>query len=378
MSAGSDQIAATTPKIKACVVLPGHWSAVMGGAQYQTQCIVDAMIADGRFEVHYLARSIADDHLPDGYELHRVHTAFGQRKGYLFLDAPSLLRLLEKIRPDVIYQRTGSSYTGVTAWYAKRHRCRMIWHAASQADVSRDQLNGVGAFRLWQWADKKLLEYGIRNVGRIVTQTADQKAELQRSYGRKAAAVIRNFHPLPERQIAKPDRVRVIWLANLKRVKRPELFIDLARDLMDKTDADFTIVGALQGAPAWRQRLLARIEQTSNIEYLGALSQDAVNDLLAVSHILVNTSMSEGFSNTFIQAWMRHMPVVSLTVNPDDVFGDQKVGVCAGTYAQLVETTLALIEDSRRRCVMGDEAAAYAKRHHSQANVRQLLELMLP
>jgi len=378
MSTAGEQATTTMPKIKACVVLPGHWSAVMGGAQYQTQCIVDAMIADGRFEVHYLARSIADDHQADGYELHTVHTAFGRRKGYLFLDAPSLLRLLEKIRPDVIYQRTGSSYTGVTAWYAKRNQCRMIWHAASQADVSRDQLNGVGAFRLWQWADKKLLEYGIRRVGHIVTQTADQQAQLERSYGRQADAIIRNFHPLPGHLAAKPDRVRVVWLANLKRVKQPEIFIDLAKDLKDKTDAVFTIVGAPQGAANWRHRLLARIEETPNIEYLGALSQDAVNDLLAVSHILVNTSKSEGFSNTFIQAWMRHMPVVSLSVNPDKVFIEQRVGICAGTYPLLVEATLSLIEDAQRRRAMGKEAAAYAQRHHTQTNVHQLLDLMLP
>ena len=369
---------ALKPRIRVCVVMPGHWSAFMGGAQYQTQRIVEALVKDGRFKVHYLARSFAPDYQPDTYDVHTIHTLFGKRKGYLFLDAPSLLRTLKAIKPDVIYQRVGSSYTGVAAWYAVHNHCRMVWHTASELDVTPYRVNGAGVFRPWQWADKKILEYGVRYSPYVVTQTQDQQARLIQHYQRQAAAVIPNFHPLPKSAPRKPERVRVVWLANLKRLKRPEIFIDLARDLCARTDAQFTMVGAFQGSTKWRERIRQRIEETPNLEYLGYMPQDEVNELLAGSHILVNTSTSEGFSNTFIQAWMREMPVISLAVNPDGVFDDERLGLHTGSYAQLVHCTQSLIENGERRRLMGSQSAEYARCKHSDSNLRELLSLFVP
>lgn len=365
-------------KIKVCVVIPGHWSDTMGGAQYQAQRIVDALIEDGRFEIHYLARSFDANLQPVGYQLDPIHTLFGNRRGYQFLDGPSLLKTLKTIKPNVIYQRVGGSYTGVAAWYAVHSRCRMIWHVAHEMDVTPWGRSGSGISRPWQLVDKKLLEYGIRNVPHIVTQTRDQDELLQQGYHRRASAVIPNFHPFPRETPRKGKRARVVWLANLKRFKRPEIFIDLARDLRGKTDAEFVMVGGLQGSPDWRDNILRRIEETPNLQYVGYLPQEKVNELLSASHILVNTSTAEGFSNAFIQAWMRELPVITLSVNPDALLDDETLGIHAGTYDKLVTSVLALVDDEDRRQRMGSQAAEYARRTHSEANVQDLLELLVP
>jgi glycosyltransferase involved in cell wall biosynthesis len=81
---------------------------------------------------------------------------------------------------------------------------------------------------------------------------------------------------------------------------------------------------------------MAAIRATPNLEYLGEKSQDEVNELLARAHIYVNTSLFEGFANTFIQAWMRDVAVVSLHVNPDGVFDREGVGIHAGSEDELM------------------------------------------
>ena len=64
----------------------------------------------------------------------------------------------------------------------------------------------------------------------------------------------------------------------------------------------------------WQASLMRSIEATPNLEYLGQRTHAEVNELLARAHIFVNTSTHEGFPNTFIQAWLREVAVVSLSV----------------------------------------------------------------
>ena len=110
------------------------------------------------------------------------------------------------------------------------------------------------------------------------------------------------------------------------------------------------------------------IRDTPNIDYLGPLAQSEVNELLARAHIFVNTSVHEGFPNTFIQAWMREMPVVSLHVNPDDVLNRHGTGIFAGNEPRLAEAVRRLISEPTVRAEFAERARNYALQRHSLEN----------
>jgi len=362
-------------KKKICILIPGHWSHVMGGAQYQVMRLIKALAASGRYEITYLAKNYDPTFNPEDHRIVGLVNPWNTTRRGLFFDTGTVLRALKEINPDVVYQRVASSYTGIGAYYAKKSGCKLIWHISSDDDVTPFKFS-ISRDTILKYLDKKVSEYGLRNAHEIVAQTTDQAELLNKNYGRTPSAIIGNFHPLPTEPVRKIKPLEVIWIGNLKPMKQPELFFKLAKDLQDRTDARFTVIGAMQGSNRWRNALAHQMGHIKNLSYAGGLSQEEVNTRLLGASILVNTSLWEGFSNTFIQAWMREVPVVSLNVNPNKLLSGGTVGLLSGSYDQLREDVLRLINDSVLREKMGEQGRDYAFNNHSEENIEQLIGLI--
>lgn len=351
----------------------------MGGAEYQIKCLINKLMTVGEFEINYLARDFNPIFRPEGYTIKRIsNNGRLTRFGYFF-DTFNLWKSLNTIKPDVIYQRVGCAYTGITALYAKRHGCDLVWHVSSDSDVQpRFQQRCFRASSVPYQIEKTLTEYGLRNCRTIVVQSKDQDDYLGRFYGRSASMIIRNFHPSVGEEIKKSGRIKVVWVANFKHLKHPEIFIRLAADLMKAWEkVNCIMIGAAADwDPAWQLSLEKKIEEVGCLRYLGPLSIEQVNSALSKSHIFVNTSSQEGFANTFIQAWMRKVPVVSLYSNPDNVLEKQGIGFCCGSYENLFRKVLGLLRDSTLRRTMGERAHKYALQAHSERNLETLVDLL--
>jgi glycosyltransferase involved in cell wall biosynthesis len=363
-------------KKRLCIVTPAHWQEFVGGSQYQIKCLLDELLALDRFEITYLANRVPLDFRPNDYGIVPIGGKM-PRFGYLMHTIP-LYRALKKVRPDVIYQRVACGYTGVAAHFARHHNSKLIWHVAHDSDVTPgSSMHGRNLLR--RFFEKRSVEYGIRHAHHIVAQTRHQATLLESNYHRTAAAVIPNFHPAPLEAIDKSGVPSVLWVANLKPWKQPEAFVRLAETLSDLKDVRFTMVGALMASTRnrqWAESLMKRINETPNLDYLGQKSQNEVNELMARSHIFVNTSKQEGFANTFIQAWMREVPVVSLFVNPDGVLDRERVGVFAGSEDRLSRAVRFLLTNTRERSEYAARARAYGARKHSLRNARLLADLI--
>lgn len=349
-----------------------------GGAEYQIQCLIAALLPLHRYEIFYLARHVRADASTEGFRVVRIGSGDRPpRFGYV-MDAVPLYSVLRGIKPDVIYQRVAGGYTGICAYYARRNDVPLIWHVAHDSDVTPQPLaegrNPVRAF-----LEKKAVEYAIRRADRIVVQKGEQQNLLRRNYGRYADLIVPNFHPQPTEAIDKSGPLQVVWVANLKRWKQPEVFVRLANTLRDLKSVKFVMVGAAaagSGDRAWGDELMRSIAQTPNLEYMGERSHDEVNALLARAHLFVNTSVHEGFPNTFIQSWMREVPVISLNVNPDGVLGRESVGIHAESELQLIQSTRLLLTKPALRQEYGQRAREHAESRHSVRNATALLQLI--
>ncbi len=359
-----------------CILLPSHWGVGMGGAEMQVRMLVGRLLTLDCFDLHYVARRIDPTHSPEGYSLHLI-PSYGAVSGTFLFDVPHLLRLLKRLQPDVIYQRVGCAYTGAAAYFSHRSQRRMVWHISSDRDLM------PLAWRLsWrspiEQLNKSMIEYGARRADAVIVQNSQQAALLHRYYGRSDAVHVPNFHVAPSAPMVKPaDRVTVCWVGNIKSLKQADVFVRLAIDFQERPDVEFVMVGAPQMRQNEWERLLAKIRGSPNLNYRGPQPQAVVEELLARAHVLVNTSAYEGFPNTFIQSWLRAVPVISLCVNPDGVFDDDRYGICAeGSYERLRAALDRLVTDSILRSRIGERSSSFARERFSERNVDQIIRLL--
>lgn len=295
---------------------------------------------------------------------------FGQ---YFFLDALKLLRILDSIEPEFIIVRGGFAYVGIAARYCSGGRCRMAWQIASESDLLpyRPRLSRS---LLFDWIDKRFLEYGIRHSDYVVGQAKYQDDLLRKNYRRRCDLIVANSLPVPSEDLEKRSPIKIVWIANFKAVKRPDIFVRLATELKSSGGAEFVMIGrdsSVADLKGIRQQIAA-----ANIEYLGELPLEEVNRILGASHILVNTSEHEGFPNTFIQAWMRRVPVVSLQVDPDQVLVKEKIGFLSGDFGRMINDLKTLIQDRKLREDMGERARQFALKHYSPDNLKAIVDLI--
>lgn len=362
-------------RAKLCILVPAHWTAQMGGSEYQAKVLIDYLLAHYDVDIAYLTTDADPKFTPEGYRIVRFSDRRGVRRYGSFFDVVRLYRTLARERPDIILQYVGSAHLGIAALYAQYHRCKLIWRVTNNPSVEPETASWWQPHR---WLERLFLSFGVRNATLVLAQTQYQRARVTEAFPRTPVQVLANFHPTP------PDCGRngavvkqVAWVANLKPLKNPGAFVRLARRFAHRLDVRFVMAGNATDEPNWTKRQLAEIAATSNLEYRGALSQRDVNALLEHTDLLVNTSDHEGFSNTFIQAWMRRVPVVSLRVDPDQLLSRGGLGaVTTGDEETLYERVAELLADPDRCAAIGARARRYALEHYAEGNIDTLARLL--
>ncbi len=364
-----------TTRKKIAIVTPHHWTGSYGGAEYQISLLIGELSkSHPQLDLHYLCKP-SDNHIsPIDHTIHEISTQRWFSKYGTFFDSWSLYQTLKSLKPDYIYQRVGCAYTGICAYYARKHNINMLWHIALDLDV-RPCKSTLLFKKPHHWLEKRILEFGLRNSPMIVAQKKSQADDLQQYYARDISAIVANFQPMPEFIKDHQAQPHIVWIANHKKQKNPEVFIDLAEKLSATLNARFSMVGR-PSPTTWGASVEKRARQSTSIEFIGELSQNDLNKLLESAHLMINTSDYEGFPNTFIQSWMREVPVVSLYVDPDNVLTKNGVGILSGNVKQLYIDTHELIENSEKRILMAATARDYAGKHHSLKNAECVIALL--
>ena len=141
------------------------------------------------------------------------------------------------------------------------------------------------------------------------------REKVARKYGDRIQPI---FLPSPVTipdTVEKAGRPTVCFVSRLDRIKRPEVFFDLARR---HPDVSFIAVGSSQN-DAYAKTLLSDLPRLPNLTLPGFIDQfhsDELSKIFAKSWILVNTAAIEGLPNAFIEAAAHGCAILS-TLDPE-------------------------------------------------------------
>jgi glycosyltransferase involved in cell wall biosynthesis len=335
--------------MKICIVAPTlplyfrhDETARVGGSEVQAAFLAGALTSSGHDVTAVVADLRPDDGLP--YPAHNSHQSQDGVPGLRFFH-PRLTGVylaLGRADADVYYQRNASMLTGITALYCRRKGKLFVYGSGSDTDF-------------WFWAarmdnlrDRCLFYLGLKLARGVVVQNQFQKNRYLEKH-RGPVRVIANGIDVKDLDDTRPTDL-VVWTGGIRRVKQPELFLELARRIPER---QFALVGGGAGVePAFQIQIAEEAAEIPNLTHTGHLPHDRVGEYLRRAVCLVNTSLVEGFPNAYLEAWDCGAPVVTFN-DIDGIIKEEELGVGCRDIDHMTETVRSIVSDPERRDAMG-------------------------
>jgi glycosyltransferase involved in cell wall biosynthesis len=297
-----------------------------------------------------------------------AHTRSGGIRGLRFFHprASKLLSALMAADAEIYYQSPAGAYTGITGWFCRAAGRRFIFRVASDSDCEKEH------GRIQFWRDRKLYSYGLHRADLVAAQTEFQARMLRENHGLEAHVINMMVEaPRGDAHVAKD--IDVLWVSNLRSLKRPELALELARQL---PDVRFTLAGGpMPGGLTYFEDVKAAAARLPNVTMPGAVRYRDTANLFDRAKIFLNTSSIEGFPNTFLQAWIRGVPVVSF-FDPDGLVQRMSLGRVAKSLDDMREAIRTLLSSDEDRQLLGRRARDFATREFTDGVAARYLDLL--
>lgn len=330
---------------------------IIGGSELQ-QVIVARKLAERGHQVSMICLNYGQ---PDSVEIDGVTVLRAYRPDdgvpilrFVSPRLTSFWRCFRRADADIYYYRAAGMLLGVIARFCMKYGRKSVFAAAGNPDLMLDTP------RIKYARDRWLFTYGLRHADRILVQNEEQERLCLTNFGRLAIRVP-NCYPSPVKRISHISNGYVLWVSTIRALKRPELFLDVADRL---PNLQFRMIGGPgNGEPALFKRIRARAEKTGNVRFLGFVPFTKIDEQFDGASLFVNTSDSEGFPNTFLQAWARGIPTVSF-VDAGARLEGRPVGTQVATLDEMVEAISVLASADSARIQEGQRCMTYFEANH--------------
>jgi glycosyltransferase involved in cell wall biosynthesis len=308
---------------------PEYSDRPAGGEELQHALLARALVRRG----WRVSMVVADHGQADGAAWHGIRTykAYRPEEGipvvrFLHPRWTKLQSALQQADADIYYTSCAGTQLTQAVLFARRHGRKAVFRVASDSDCD------PRALLLRYWRDRQLYRWGLERADLVLVQTAPQQNALARNFGLQSRVLGPIVEAAGQRRPFHERDIDALWVANMRALKRPRLFLDTAARLPNLT---FHLLGArVPGEEAVYDEARARSESLSNVTFHGFVPQHQVRAFFERARIHVSTSETDGFPNTFLQAWSCGTPVVTF-LDPGHIISRNGMGAAVSDVADL-------------------------------------------
>jgi glycosyltransferase involved in cell wall biosynthesis len=318
-----------------------------GGATVQMFAIANELIKGKENDVFCLVPKIDNKESLGGIGM-RIVEFSGLRKTIL---STIILfhRIMKSEKPDILIQHGLTFYSCLLSLYCRALSIKFIFMFAHDIEVGGR----------YQRSQARCLFFSLllKTATLLVTQNDFQNNTLLKK-GYRNILFKMGF---PMRQIIGKEREGILWIGRCSKQKQPELFIKIAQKNPDKK---FTMV-CPKIDENYFNYIKSLAEVVHNLVFVDFVDFENTWKYFEETKVFVNTSISEGFPQTFVQAVTCGVPIISLNVNPDDFILKYSCGYACGGDVTLLENNVSrLFHNDNLYNQISENTLVYSRKYH--------------
>lgn len=318
---------------------------------------------------------------------HASFSYLGGSKLRMLPDWLTLWRAMAKAKAYYYVLKVPGHLLAPMSVFCKVHKRKLVFWAQMSHDANpleRKDLNKAAAL---------LQNWGLKRCDIVIAQIEEQRKGYNDNYGINAKVVPSICDSLITERDAelKPDLnkkdVDILWVGNSTPNKRQEIFFELARLLPQR----YFAIAMDNSDPVRFEKAREEAKKLSNVMFLGTVPAVEMESWFQRTKLFLNTSIREGFPNTFLQSWMNGIPVVSMNVDPDRIISNHQLGRVVGengitrklpyTHKEMAKTLImhieVILEDNNIYQRMCRNSYKYVMQNHAPDHVvSKLIEVL--
>lgn len=252
---------------------------------------------------------------------------------------------------DVVVFFALSRFSPIYFYLAKLYNKKIVYFISSNADV--------GLFL-------KESSFYYRYVPKLVFPIVDLficQTELQESILKKynkTTHIIPN--PTEVKKINYENNDYVLWVGRNHKVKGIDI---LEKTIEQLPNINFKIIGISD----------KEIRSSKNVEILGRIDPNKISLYFNSASIYINTSYSEGYSNTILEAFANKTSVITYSANPDNLLEKSNGGYCAnGNFPKFINLINENYYKKEKLKKMGNSGYRFIKKNNDLKIIKKKIE----
>ena len=354
--------------IKICFISPKAYQVfnpkiktTFGGAEVQMSLLSKEFAKNKKIDVNFIVADYGQEKL-EYFNGVKVWKSINFKTN-IFKQIFVFLKVFRGIDATIHIQRSLSPFSGIIAIICSLQKKKFVYM------MSHDSESDLTHALFDSWIGGKLARITFRKANLVIAQNDYQKTNLKKNFN-IYATLIKSGHEIPEQNL-KP-REYILWVARSEKWKRPEVLFEIAKRFPDE---EFVMISQpATNEPEYSIKIQDKANQIKNIKFIPFVPFEKICEPYSKAKLFLCTSKQEGFANTYIDASRNSVPILSLNVNPNNIFENYQMGYCAkGDLDKLCEKINLILDNQQVLERMGQNAYQYAHKNHNIEVVSQIL-----